>query len=164
MLANRGGDDRLELAPIRSELVAAGWFGLLSHGAGLLVSLPFVDRQTLTLALFGVNVVLFGVLCLLGWRYGLKRVVAPPPPQAVLVPERLAAPRRVVFALVTMAVVVAVVAGLLNPSILGIGFGGAIGLLWSARKVGQFERDDGRRVFRRVGRRSSGEPYLFAGP
>ena len=164
MLDNGGGNERLELSPIRLELVAAGWFGLLSHGAGLLVSLPFVDRTTLTLALFGANVVLFGVLSLLAWRYALRRVVAPPPPQAVLVPERLASSRRVLPALATLAVIVAVVAGLLNPAILGIGFGGAIGLLWSARKVRRFERDDGRRVFRRVGRRSSGEPYLFAGP
>jgi hypothetical protein len=30
------------------------------------------------------------------------------------------------------------------PSVLGIGFGGALGSTWPVRKVGQFEREDGR--------------------
>jgi hypothetical protein len=156
--AKRG---RLELSPMRSTLAATGWFMLLSHGAGLLVTLPSDPRPAVTLGLFAANALLFGVLSLVGWRYALKRVVSPLPSGAVVVPERVATRRQVTSVLLGMVIVALAVTRVLTPAVLGIGFGGALGLLSGARKVKQFERDDGRQVLRKAGWRAGD---LYAAP
>jgi len=153
----------IELSPVRPTLVAKGWLILISHAAALLIALPFVDRPVLTLIFFGANALAFGLLSLLTWRYVLKRVAVPPPVDAVIVAERFNTPRQAVSIVLSVGIVALAVTRLVSPALLGVGFGSAIGYLWGARKIRQFERDDGRQVLRRTGQRTKGEPYLYAG-
>ncbi|HEV2125718.1 MAG TPA: hypothetical protein VGW38_23435 [Chloroflexota bacterium] len=64
----------------------------------------------------------------------------------------------------TVFIVALSVVGNLSPSVLGVGLGSSFGSLWGARKIAEFERDDGRRVVRKVGRVGSGDVILYASP
>jgi len=90
--------------------------------------------------------------------------MVPAPPGAVVVPAPF--PTRNVLASigVTVLFVVQSMMGRFSASILGLGFGSSFGLFWSAWKVAQFERDDGRRILREVGPWLGGGSSLYAGP
>jgi hypothetical protein len=88
-------------------------------------------------------------------------VVAPVPAGAVVVPGRVVSARLVGSILAAAITVALAVIGLVSPAVLGAGVGAEVGLLWRARKISQFEREDGRRVLRAV-RRRWGQPALYA--
>ncbi|MDQ6838522.1 MAG: hypothetical protein M3137_09395 [Actinomycetota bacterium] len=154
----------VQLVPVRRRYLVVGWVSLSTHAPGFLVALPFAPRKVLALVLFGVLALLGACVTFAGNRYALKRVMVPPPPGAVVVP----APFPTLNVLATIGVTVLLVAssvmGRFSASILGIGFGSSFGLFWSAWKVAQFERDDGRRILREVGSWLDGASALYAGP
>lgn len=151
----------VELAPARGAFSVAGWVGLAFDGAGLLGALFLVRRPMQLLGFFALNVALSGAISLATWRHGLRRVVAPIPHRAVVVPGRLLSARLVGSVVATTTTLALAYLGLLSPAVLGAGVGAEAGLLWSAWKISEFERDDGRRILRATHRRR-GEPALYA--
>ncbi len=65
---------------------------------------------------------------------------------------------------VTVFIVALSVVGNFSASVLGVGLGSSFGSLWGARKIAEFERDDGRRVVRKVGPPGGGDFILYASP
>ncbi len=153
----------VELAPARPAFSVAGWVGLAFDVGALLLALVFVRRPWAVLGLFVVNAAISGAVAVVTWRRGLRRVVAPIPDRAVLVPPRLATARLVGSVLATATTLGLSLAGVVSPAVLGSGVGAEVGLLWSAMKIADFERTDGRRILRAT-RRRRGEPALYAAP
>lgn len=152
---------RVELSPARPSFSVAGWVGLLFDVGSVLVAVALVRRPATMLGLFVLNAAVSAAIALATWRRGLRRVVAPVPGDAVVVPARFLTARLVGSVLGTGSTVALAVLGVVSPAVLGAGVGAEVGLLWSARKISQFERDDGRRVLRAV-RRRPGQPALYA--
>jgi len=153
----------VELAPARPSFSTAGWVGLAFDAGGVLVALVFVRHPASMLALFAANAAMSSAISLATWRRGLRRVVAPVPDRAVVVPARFASARLVASVVATATTLTLALAGLVSPAVLGAGVGAEVGLLWSARKISQFERQDGRRVLRATRRRWR-QPALYAAP
>lgn len=157
----KGMEPRVELAPALPAFAVAAWVGLAFDGGGVLVALALVARPLPLLGFFALNATVSAAVSLAVWRRGLRRVVAPIPAGAVVGPPRRAT-ARLVGSLMTTAVVLTLAArGVVSPAVLGAGVGAEVGLLWSARKIGAFERADGRRVLRAT-RRRPGQPALYA--
>ncbi len=155
-------DDSLELMPVRRGLVISALVEILAHAGGLAVSLPFYGRRSPTF-IVGLSAALAAVVGLVGWvswRYALRRVVAPPPRPAVIVSEEF--PVRDVLWSVGWAclLIVASLTGLLSPAFFGPGIGTGMAKLWSARKIGEFERSAGRRVLGSPRRSPWGREHL----
>ena len=157
------GSEPVELAPARPAFSTAGWVGLAFDVGGVAVALLFLREPASMLALFVANAVMSSAISLISWRRGLRRVVAPVPDRAVVVPARFASARLVGSVLATGTTLALAMAGLVSPAVLGAGVGAEVGLLWSARKISQFEREDGRRVLRATRRRWR-QPALYAAP
>jgi hypothetical protein len=155
------GKQKVELAPARAAFSAAGWVGLVFDVGAVAVAVAVLGGPVMTLGLLLANAVVSGALALAVWRRGLRRVVAPVPCNAVVVPGRFLSSRLVGSVLGTGSALTLVMLGVVSPAVLGAGVGAEVGLLWSARKIAQFERDDGRRVLRAV-RRRPGQPALYA--
>jgi hypothetical protein len=153
----------VHLAPARRALSAEGRVGLTLDAAAVLVALFVVDRPSTALALLVLNAAVSSAISIGTWRRSLRRVVTPVPDRAVLLPARWATGRLVGSALVTATTLALAVAGVVPPAVLGAGVGAKVGLLWSARKIAQFERQDRCRVLR-VLRRRPGQPALYALP
>ncbi len=151
----------VELAPARPAFSAAGWVGLLFDVGGVLVAVALVREPGAMLGLFVLNAAMSAVIALAVWRRGLRRVVAPVPQGAVVVPSRFLTARLVGSVVGTGTTLTLAVLGMVSPAVLGAGVGAEVGLLWSARKISQFEQTDGRRVLRAV-RRRPGQPALYA--
>jgi hypothetical protein len=151
----------VELSPAGRAFSVAGWAGLAFDTGGVLVALTFVRRPLAVLALFAANAALSAGISLATWRRGLRRVVAPVPSGAVVVPARFPTARLLGSVVTTVAMVALSAHGVVSPALLGAGVGAEVGLLWSARKIAEFERDDGRRVLRAT-RRRPGQPALYA--
>lgn len=152
----------IQLAPARASFSAAGWVGLVVDAGAIVAAVAVVSRPMTMLALVAANALVSAAIALATWRRGLRRVVAPVPPDAVVIPGRVVSARLVGSVVATAVTVTLVVLGVVSPAVLGAGVGAEVGLLWSARKISQFERDDGRRVLRAV-RRRRGQPALYAG-
>jgi len=153
--------ERVELAPARAAFSVAGRVGLVVDTIGVLVAVFLVRKPLPMLGWFAANVALSGAISLMTWRRGLRRVVAPVPPLALVVPGRFGNARLVGSLLATATTLTLAVLGLVSPAVLGAGVGAEVGLLWSAWKIREFERDDGRRILRAVHRRR-GDPALYA--
>jgi hypothetical protein len=155
------GGPRIELAPARASFSAAGWVGLVFDVGAIAAALALVRRPPAMLALLVANAMVSAAIAVATWRRGLRRVVAPVPPGAVVLPGRFVSTRLVGSIVGTATTLTLAVLGIVSPAVLGAGIGAEVGLLWSARKISQFERDDGRRVLRAV-RRRPGQPALYA--
>lgn len=155
--------ERVELSPVRAVFSVAGWVGLAFDIGGVLVALTFVRRPLAMLGLFVVNSSLSGAISLATWRRGLRRVVVPIPHGAIVIPARFPTARLLASVLTTGTLLALSFHGFVSPAVLGAGVGAEVGLLWSARKISEFERDDGRRVLRST-RRRRGQPALYAAP
>lgn len=153
--------DRVELSPARPAFSLAGWVGLAFDLGAVMVALAFVSRSAAVLGLFVANALMSGAISLATWRRGLRRVVAPVPHGAVLVPGRYLTARLIGSVVATGTTLVLASTGVVSPAVLGAGVGAEVGLLWSAKKISEFERDDGRRVLRAT-RRRRGQPALYA--
>jgi hypothetical protein len=151
----------VELAPAHRAFSLAGWVGLAFDAAGLAVALFVVRRPVPMLGFFAVNGAVSAAISLVTWRRGLRRVVAPLPHRAVVVPGRFPGGRLAGSMFATATTLVLAGLGIVSPAVLGAGVGAEVGLLWSARKIGEFEREDGRRILRAT-RRRLGEPALYA--
>ncbi|MDQ6946707.1 MAG: hypothetical protein M3256_10670 [Actinomycetota bacterium] len=141
----------LELIPLRRGLLISASVEILTHVGGLAVTVPFYHRRSVTLVLgLGVGLAAAtGLLSWLAWRTGLRRVVAPPPQEARIVSDAFPL-RDVLWTLGwTSLLIVASLAHVLSPAFFGVGTGAGLAKLWSVRKIGEFERADGRRVLRR---------------
>lgn len=156
-------DEPVELAPARAAFSLAGLVGLGFDVGGGLVALLFVSRPAPMLMLFAGNAILPGVVSLATWRRGLRRVVVPIPHRAVVVASGFPTARLVGSVLATVTTLGLSIAGVVSPAVLGAGVGAEVGLLWSAWKIREFERADGRQVLRATHRRR-GEPALYAAP
>ena len=152
---------RVELAPVRGAFYVAGWVGLAFDIGAVAVAVLLVRHPAPMLEWFAANVTLSGAISLATWRRGLRRVVAPIPHGAVVVPGTVLSARLIGSVLATTTTMTLALLGLVSPAVLGAGVGAEVGLLWSAWKVGEFEREDGRRVLRATHRRR-GEPALYA--
>jgi hypothetical protein len=150
-----------EFAPIRANDLIVGRFGLATSILGLIVGLPFVPRPAFELVVAVALAVFMGALIFLTMRATLKKVV-PLPPGAVVVPATVPTGRLVASALVTLTLVVLSFLGVLSVALLGGTVGTSLAVLWAARQVQRFEREDGRCVLRRRG--SPWDKYLYAGP
>ena len=155
--------ERVVLAPARPSFSVAGWVGLAFDVGALLLALLFVPRPWAVLGLFALNAAMSSAIALVTWRRGLRRVVAPVPERAVVVPPRFTTARLVGSVLATATTLGLSAAGVVSPAVLGAGVGAEVGLLWSAMKIAEFERTDGRRILRAT-RRRPGEPALYAAP
>jgi len=152
---------RLELAAVRAPFSVAGWVGLGVDAGAVLAAAALVPRPVPVLGLFVLNAGVSGVASVAIWRRSLRRVVAPIPVGAVVIPSRFLSARLLGSVLATAAVLALSIRGVVSPGVLGAGVGAEVGLLWSARKIGEFERRDGRRVVRAT-RRRRGQPALYA--
>lgn len=153
--------ERVELTAVRVPFSVAGWVGLGLDAGAVLVALALVRRPVPVLGLFVLNATVSGAISLATWRRGLRRVAAPIPAGAVVIAPRVLSARLLGSVLATAAVLVLSIHGVVSPGVLGAGVGAEVGLLWSARKIGEFERRDGRRVVRAT-RRRRGQPALYA--
>ncbi len=156
--------DHVELVPARPRLLAAGCVGLSTHTVGFVAALPYAERRTLTLGVFGGLAVLGAGISFVGHRYALRRVIVPPPPGAGTVPARFPTAGDLATAGVAAVIVALSIFGTLSASILGFGFGSSFVTFWAASKVAEFERAGGGRVLRKIGPRFDGDPGLYAAP
>ena len=93
--------ERVVLAPARPSFSVAGWVGLAFDVGALLLALLFVPRPWAVLGLFALNAAMSSAIALVTWRRGLRRVVAPVPERAVVVPPRFTTARLVGSVLAT---------------------------------------------------------------
>jgi pimeloyl-ACP methyl ester carboxylesterase len=153
--------ERVELAAVRAPFSVAGWVGLGVDAGAVVAALALARRPAPVLGLFLLNATVSAAISLATWRRGLRRVVAPVPVGAVVIPARFLSARLLGSVLATVAVLALSIHGVVSPGVLGAGVGAEVGLLWSARKIGEFERRDGRQVVRAT-RRRRGQPALYA--
>ncbi len=134
--------------PVRRGVLISAWVEILSHAGGFALTLPFyVRRSSAAIAALTVGLaVVIGLLAWIAWRSALRRVIAPPPPGAVMVPEQF--PLRDVAWSVGWAclLIVASRTHLFSPAFFGPGVGAGLAKLWSAHEIEEFERTEGRRV------------------
>lgn len=156
--------ERIQLAPVRASFRTVGWVSGLAHAVGFLIALSATEPKSLTLIFFGIFTLFGAALSFAGHRHALRTVRAAPPVGGVIVPARFPARSIMIRVGLTVFIVALSVVGNLSASVLGVGLGSSFASLWGARKIAEFERDDGRRVVRKVGRVGSGDVILYASP
>ena len=156
--------EHIQLAPVRESFQTVGLVSGLANAVGFLLALPATEPKGLTVIFFGIFTLFGAALSFAAHRHALRTVRAPPPLGGVKVPAQFPTRSIMIRVGVTVFIVALSVVGNFSASVLGVGLGSSFGSLWGARKIAEFERDDGRRVVRKVGPPGGGDFILYASP